>query len=172
MIFMRRWRATQARILRLKHPDSPVISRLHEASFARGWSESEIESLMTSPAVDVIGAKLGSALLGMVMARTAADEGEILTIAIHEQWRGLGLAQRLLSEALLRLMRAGARRCFLEVASDNLPALMLYARHDFTEVGRRKGYYQAQGGGDALILSRPLIDRFWTMQPPDAVETD
>ena len=54
--------------------------------------------------------------------------------------------------------RAEAKRLFLEVADDNIPALVLYSRSGFKEVGRRKGYYQRANGAkaDALVLALAL----------------
>lgn len=172
MIFMRRWRATNARVLRLAAADSPQLATLHAASFARGWTRREIEELMASPTVDVVGAKLGSELLGMAMVRSAADEGEVLSIAVLHEWRGMGLARRLLNEALGCLARARAHNCFLEVEAANLAALALYKSLGFRETGRRKGYYHHEGGGDALILSCPLTERWWMAPPPDALASD
>lgn len=172
MIFMRRWRAANARIVPLKFDDSAEMARLHAAAFARGWTREEIEELLASPLVTAIGLKLGSQLLGLSIARNAADEGEILTITVAGEWRGMGLAGRLLRETLSLLARARARTCFLEVDAQNVAALALYRREGFKEVGRRKGYYRQEGGGDALILSCPVTDRWWMVPPPDAVESE
>lgn len=172
MIFMRRWRAANARLIRLKLSDSAALAALHAASFARGWSAQEFEALIASPNVDAIGAKLGSQLLGLVLARHAADEGEILSIAVAQEWQGMGLAHRLLAEALTMLARARARICYLEVDSNNRPALALYRREGFSEKGRRKGYYGSEGGGDALVLALPLTERWWMVPPPDALEQE
>ncbi|WP_376800391.1 ribosomal protein S18-alanine N-acetyltransferase [Candidatus Raskinella chloraquaticus] len=172
MMFMRRWRAAGARILPLAANSSAALARLHATSFARGWTSQEIAELMAGPAVDVIGAKLGSQMLGMAMVRCAADEGEVLTIAVAPDWRGMGLAGRLLGEALGALARRRTRTCFLEVEEHNQAALALYRREGFHEIGRRKGYYGDEGGGDALILACSLTDRWWLAPPPDAVESE
>ena len=171
-MFMRKWRAANARILHLTPGNSPALAKLHGASFARGWSGEEISALMASPAVDAIGAKLGSSLLGMTMLRFAADEGEILSVAVAPDWRGMGLAGRMLREALFSLARSRIRTCFLEVEAGNEPALALYRRHGFHERGRRRGYYLKEGGGDALVLACEISDRWWMAPPPDAVESE
>lgn len=172
MMFMRRWRAAHARIIPLKASNSAALARLHATSFARGWTSQEFAELMTHPAVTVIGAKLGSHILGMAMARGAADEGEILSIAVAPEWRGLGLAGRMLGETLGVLAGRRLRACFLEVEEHNGAALALYRRAGFKESGRRKGYYRDEGGGDALILTCELTDRWWMASPPDAVESE
>ena len=95
---------------------------------------------------------------GMVLARVAADEAEILTIAVLPELRGRGMGRRLLDAAMAEARRRGAREMFLEVATGNTPAKALYARAGFTRVGQRKRYYP--GGGDALVMRVGLgVDR-------------
>ena len=84
----------------------------------------------------------------------AADEAEILSVAIAPAWRGRGLARPLLDLHLRRLAGLGARAVFLEVDEHNAPACRLYRRAGFHEVGRRQGYYD--GGATALVLRRDL----------------
>ena len=91
---------------------------------------------------------------GLILARVAADEAEILTLAVTPQARGRGLGRRLLQTALDHARTQGAASMFLEVSPANAPALALYARAGFAPVGRRPRYYP--GGGDALVLRRPL----------------
>ncbi len=91
---------------------------------------------------------------GMVLARAAAGEAEILTFAVIPDQRRTGLGGALLRAAMARAAALGARAMFLEVAVGNAPARALYARHDFTEVGRRKRYYP--DGSDALVLRAEL----------------
>jgi len=87
---------------------------------------------------------------GMLLARVAADEGEILTLAVVPAARRQGRALALLSAAMARARDAGVRTLFLEVNADNAPAKALYARVGFVEVARRPRYYAS--GADALAL--------------------
>ena len=63
---------------------------------------------------------------GFVLSRLAADEAEILTIAVEPALRGRGVGRALLSENLRQAANAGAKSMFLEVDQDNAPALALY----------------------------------------------
>lgn len=135
------------------------IAALHGASFARGWSTDEIEGLLADRAVvaDVLRASAGNAAIaGFSLSRVAADEAELLTIAVARRWRGKGGSRELLARHMARVAAAGAKRIFLEVDEDNVAARALYARFGFHEVGRRAAYYtRADGGrGNALILAR------------------
>jgi ribosomal-protein-alanine N-acetyltransferase len=103
-------------------------------------------------------AKAGRSLHGFVMSRMAAGEAEILSIAVSRPRRARGLARRMLDLHLRRLAGLGVTVVFLEVEANNIPALHLYKRAGFREVGRREGYY-AQGGEaatPALVLRRDL----------------
>lgn len=138
--------------------DAPGIARLHAQSFRQGWSEDEIERLIADRSVLTQRARTGRRLAGFIMSRHAAGEAEILSVAVAREQRGRGIAQRLLISHLGRLMALGAHAVFLEVDEDNVPALRLYRRAGFREVGRRPGYYAGRDGrpANALILRRDL----------------
>ena len=87
---------------------------------------------------------------GMLMGRVAADEAEVLTVAVGPSARRQGVATALLRAALAEIRARGGRAVFLEVAPGNSAARALYQRFGFVEVGRRRGYYA--DGGDALVL--------------------
>jgi [ribosomal protein S18]-alanine N-acetyltransferase len=91
---------------------------------------------------------------GMIIARVAADESEILTLAVSPGQRRRGIGSRLLRLAMDRAAERGAMSMFLEVAMTNDAARALYAALGFAEAGRRLGYYA--GGTDALVLRSTL----------------
>ena len=72
----------------------------------------------------------------------AADEAEILSIAVDAGHRGRGLSRNLLLTHLGHLAGRGVRTIFLEVEENNQPARRLYERAGFGVVGRRERYYQ------------------------------
>lgn len=138
-----------------------AIAALHAACFARGWSTAEVAGLLAAP--NVLADRLRASarpdrLDGFALSRIAADEAELLSIAVARRWRGRGGSVPLLSRHLGRLMAAGVVRVVLEVAEDNVAALGLYARFGYAEVGRRPAYYPRPSGpaGTALVLARDL----------------
>lgn len=142
--------------------DAGAIADLHGASFDPAWDSAGIGRLMAPPAGLALVARstqgTGLPVAGFVLARVAADEAEILSLAVAPAERGRGLARRLLETAMHDLAARGARRLFLEVAADNRAALALYGGLGFTEVGRRRHYYRRRDGAavDAIVLSRSL----------------
>ena len=92
------------------------------------------------------------------MSRLAADEAEILSIAVAADQRGRGLSRDLLLTHLGHLAGRGVRTIFLEVEENNQPARRLYERTGFPVVGRRERYYQEANGEqlNALLMRRDL----------------
>jgi len=142
-----------------------LLAALHEAAFpAEAWNARAIADLLASPGslaflALVAGVRRGRQTpVGFVLARAIADEAEILTIAVLREARRQGHGRALLDAAARAARAAGARRLFLEVATDNPAAAALYRRAGFAEVGRRRGYYDWPGGiaTDALVLARDL----------------
>jgi [ribosomal protein S18]-alanine N-acetyltransferase len=131
---------------------APALAAIHAASFppAEQWGQNVMELQL-----GLLGAfGLIEPSGGMVLARTAADEAEILTIAVLPNRRRGGLGGVLLRAAMASAAARGARTMFLEVAVANTAAQALYARHGFTQVGQRRRYYP--DGGDALVLRADL----------------
>jgi [ribosomal protein S18]-alanine N-acetyltransferase len=138
--------------------DAAAIAKLHAASFRRGWSDGEVEGLLLDGQVVADRARIGRDLAGFVMARHAADEAEILSIAVDAGARRHGLGRMLLRRNLQRLAGLGVRAVFLEVGADNAPALALYRRMGFKQVGKRERYYGDGPAHDstALVLRREI----------------
>ncbi|MGI8525184.1 MAG: ribosomal protein S18-alanine N-acetyltransferase [Pseudolabrys sp.] len=139
--------------------DAEAIAALHTASFRRGWDEQEVEGLLAERNVIGHRAMTGRAMGGFILSRMAADEAEILSVAVAKNQQGRGIARDLLTLHLRRLAGLGARAVFLEVDQTNLSATKLYARAGFREVSRRANYYNDGTGrtGTALVLRRDLI---------------
>ena len=85
------------------------------------------------------------------------DEGEIADVAVAPSARRRGVARTLIERVAADLMREGVRSLYLEVRESNLAARALYGAMGFTQVGRRRGYYQLPSE-DALLLRKELGD--------------
>ena len=138
--------------------DAARLAQLHGASFHRGWGEGEFETMLPSATRWCIACRLGRRIVGFAVSRMAADEAEILSIAVEAGHRGRGLSRNLLLTHLGHLAGRGVRTIFLEVEENNQPARRLYERNGFTIVGRRESYYRQSGGEqlNALLMRRDL----------------
>jgi ribosomal-protein-alanine N-acetyltransferase len=138
--------------------DAPRLAALHAASFHRGWGEAEFEEMLSQRNTLAHRLRLGSKLIGFAVSRVAADEAEILSIAITPPQRGRGWSRQLLLTHLGHLAGHGVRTVFLEVEENNQPARRLYNRAGFAVAGRRERYYREAGDAqlNALVMRRDL----------------
>jgi ribosomal-protein-alanine N-acetyltransferase len=142
--------------------DSEALSMLHHEDFVRPWSGGEFSSLLEQDTVFGYGVREvghgAKAPVGFVLARLAAGEGEILTVAVARSHRRLGLGWRLMDAVLRELHAQRAEALFLEVDENNAPAIALYRRFGFREVGKRSNYYRSSEHGPtgALVMRRDL----------------
>ena len=97
----------------------------------------------------------GGRLAGYAGLLGAGWQGDVLTLAVAADRWGQGIGTALLRALLAEAARRGCTEVFLEVRTDNSRAQELYRRHDFTEIGIRRGYYQPSGA-DALVMRRTL----------------
>lgn len=135
---------------------APVCAALHQEAFSTPWSEQAFVDLLAHPTTRVWIAGT-SAPVGFVMTRAAADEVEILTLAVRPHQRRNGAGRALVQGALTYAAQHGAARCHLEVAADNDPAKSLYATLGFKVTGSRPGYYaRPQSVVDAVLMTKRL----------------
>ncbi len=99
-------------------------------------------------------------LTGMLGVWYMADDAHIVTVAVRESYRGMGVGELLLIEAL----RQASARCegaaTLEVRVSNEIAKNLYAKYGFEAQGIRKGYY-SDNREDALIMTTERLRSEW-----------
>lgn len=132
------------------------FARIHATVFPEPWTEAAIAGMLNHPGSVAMMAMGGDPrrIGGFVLAQVAADEAEILTIAVEPAWQRHGIGAKLVDGAKRAAARAGARSMFLEVAASNVAACRLYTKGGFTEAGRRQGYYARKDATaeDALVL--------------------
>lgn len=134
-----------------------LLATLHAEAFAEGWDASAFTQLLAMPGAEAVLALEAGEPVGFLLTRRAADEAEIITIATRPGARRRGIGRQLLSRHLADLSAHGVNHMFLEVAASNAAAIALYTATGFTEVGRRKAYYQRpEGREDAIVMRRGL----------------
>lgn len=137
--------------------DADLLAALHRSGFDEPWSAESLAELMIMPGAVTLIAYTGDQPIGFVLARFGGGEAEIITICVLPEGRGRGAGQLLMAQAIAAVAARGADTIFLEVADDNLPAISLYRRCGFVEVGRRPGYYlRGKSRVDALIWRRDI----------------
>jgi [ribosomal protein S18]-alanine N-acetyltransferase len=152
------WGGGTAAIEPASSRDAPRLAQLHGESFHRGWGEGEFEAMLAERNTLVHRLRVGRKIIGFAVSRIAADEAEILSIAVAASHRGRGLSRNLLLTHLGHLAGRGVRTVFLEVEENNQPARRLYQRAGFGIAGRRERYYRQANGEqlNALLMRRDL----------------
>jgi ribosomal-protein-alanine acetyltransferase len=130
----------------------PTVRAIEQEVFADPWSAQDFRDCVMSDTHFLVAEAGGSgAIIGYVVALEAADEGEILNLAVAPAGRRNGLGRALVRYILGALTARGVRQVYLEVRESNAPARALYAAHGFKEVGRRNQYYR-RPVEDAIVL--------------------
>jgi ribosomal-protein-alanine N-acetyltransferase len=139
-------------LYRAKPADIDVLAAIHATAFppADVWSRDVFDLQLAMPNVFGLLHRSG----GMILARVAADEAEILTLAVTPTVRRGGIGTALLHGAATRAAAMGARAMFLEVAVTNVAARQVYTRAGFIQAGHRPHYYS--DNTDALVLRLDL----------------
>ena len=134
----------------MKKLPSRYIPIFQKEYFSDSWSENSVRIQVENKKVMVI--KFANELIGYCIFMTAADEGEILRIAINHKIRKAGLGKKLLLASLGEMEKAGANEIFLEVRASNDSAKALYESVGFYEIGIRKKYYD--DNEDAILYKK------------------
>ena len=131
----------------------PQIAELEKVCFADPWSVTSIETELTSRLSLWLVAMEGDILVGYVGSQTVIDESDMMNIAVHPDYRRQGIAEALVGALEKALRQQSSRALTLEVRDSNVPAITLYDKLGFTQVGLRKNYYR-NPKEDARILRK------------------
>ena len=143
--------------------DLDRAAALHAELFAvlgeRVWTRQDLAELVASPGVAGLLLQVDGHDAGLAVCRVAADEAELLTIAVRAVHRRRGVARRLLAAVIDHVRKSGARTLFLEVGVDNPAARSLYEAQGFCAVGERRAYFRRGQGpaADAIVMRLTLI---------------
>lgn len=114
-----------------------------------------IQSTLESALVSLFTLSEGDVLVGYLMLMNVFTDGEILNIAVLPEYRRRGLADKLFDACCEHCRSLATETLFLEVRESNTPAISLYEKRGFEEIGRRKNYYR-QPKEDALVMRLSL----------------
>ena len=129
------------------------IAELEKICFNDPWSVNSISYELTNPLSLWFVALDGDRVAGYIGSQAVADEADIMNVAVDPSYRRQGIAQGLIDALIAALKEKGVVCLFLEVRVSNEPAIELYGKNGFLQVGLRKNYYH-NPKEDALILRK------------------
>jgi ribosomal-protein-alanine N-acetyltransferase len=127
----------------LREQDAAAVAEiLRGAPESVFWPESSVMEVVTSQSAVALLSEVAGKVIGFLIGRQAADEAEILNLAVVKESRRKGEGGALLEAALEKFCARGVSRVFLEVRDSNAAGLAFYTKHGFSKIGRREGYYR------------------------------
>lgn len=146
--------------------DLPSIISINWAALPEHYSDSFFEErLRESPETFLVAEDEKGTIIGYIMCRIEygfshikryglARKGHVVSVAVLEAHRGMGIGRALMEEALKGMKERGCSETYLEVRVSNESAVTLYKNLAFQIVTTHHGYYR--DGEDAYLMSRAL----------------
>ena len=131
----------------------PQVAALEKECFSDPWSQRSVASELENPLALWLVWEEDGQVLGYVGSQTVLDETDMMNVAVSAQARRRGIAQALVEALVIQLKQRGSRCLTLEVRASNAPAICLYEKLGFRQVGRRHNYY-SHPKEDGLILRK------------------
>jgi len=147
------------RVRRCEPKDLGEIQQILEAApEAAWWTDESLEDALQSDAAHFLVEWEMDGIGGFVIGRRAAEEGEILNLAVRPQRRRGGIGRALVETLMEIFSKEGTTKVFLEMRESNRGALALYEQLGFQAIGRREGYY-LEPDEAALVLEAKISAR-------------
>lgn len=136
--------------------DVAAVVALERASYPFPWSEGIFRDCLRVGYYCCI-VELDDVLIGYAVLGSGAGEAHVLNLCVDARFQCRGIGGALLEHLLEFAKSVGASDVYLEVRPSNTVAVRLYQSRGFSQIGIRKGYYQAvDGREDAVVLRRQL----------------
>ena len=140
-------------IIRMNEGHVKSVAELEKTCFSDPWSENSVASELKNKLALWLVAEEDGRVAGYIGSQTCVDESDVMNVAVHPDFRRCGIAQALVNALVEELKAIGSQCLTLEVRASNIPAIALYEKMGFGEVGRRKNYYR-NPREDALIMRK------------------
>lgn len=135
--------------------DAAAAAVLEKECFSMPWSQKIYETTLANKDTLYLLAEEdtpdGKVLVGMCGLQNILGEADISNVAVKQEFRRQGIAEKLLGRLLEEGRRQGIYAFTLEVRSSNEAAIKLYEKYGFVTEGIRKRFYE-KPVEDALIM--------------------
>lgn len=139
----------------LSNEHIPQLAEIEELCFSDPWSSNAFKYELTNPLSVWLVALEGELVVGYIGSQTVLDESDIMNVAIRPEYRRKGIGNALITELISVLREKSVCSLSLEVRKSNEPAILLYTKLGFLQVGLRPNYYR-HPKEDAIIMRKEL----------------
>lgn len=129
------------------------IAELEKRCFSNPWSVNSITSELNNPLSAWVVAMDAEKLVGYVGSQSVLGWADMMNLAVAPEYRRRGIGEELIKQLISHLQKNEVTCLTLEVRASNAPAIALYEKMGFCEVGIRPNYYH-NPKEDALILRK------------------
>ncbi|MBO5868002.1 MAG: ribosomal protein S18-alanine N-acetyltransferase [Oscillospiraceae bacterium] len=142
-------------IRKMQEGDVEAIAELEKLCFSDPWSVNSIASELNNPLSYWLVAEVDDVIAGYVGSQSVLDAADMMNLAVSPDFRQQGIGQALVNALVEYLQQKKLIALLLEVRVSNIPAISLYEKMGFVQIGRRPNYYR-NPREDALILRKEL----------------
>lgn len=141
-------------IYNMTYYDLSLIKDILIDDFDDFWTYDVLQEELNNPNSEYFVAKLENNILGFAGIWKAVDDVHITDIVVKKSNRQTGIGSKLLEKLIQTAKSQDFNSITLEVNENNLPAINLYLKYGFKNVGFRKRYYNNKD--NAIIMTKEL----------------
>lgn len=134
-----------------------AILLISTLSFKTPWKKSSIENELENKFARYVVAIYEGIVIGYAGVWLILDEGHITNIAVHPEYRGIGVGDMLVDALTELCILEGIGSMTLEVRKSNMAAQNLYIKHGFAAEGIRKNYYSDTNEDGIIMWNRNIL---------------
>ena len=144
----------QIKIDKMTLSDLDKIADILNSDFDDFWNYSVFKSELENKNSKYIVARIDNEIVGFAGIWIAIDEAHITNIVTKKSYRKQGIGKVLLENLITLSNSLNLNSITLEVRESNIPAIKLYEKFDFKNLGIRKNYYE--NTENAIIMTKML----------------
>lgn len=133
--------------------DISTVENIEKSIFSLPWSSASFQDAIDSPNNIYLVCEVDGEIAGYCGLWTVLGEGNITNMAVADNYRRMGIAERLMTEMERRGKELDVNTFFLEVRVGNTAARSLYRKMSYKEIGTRKRFYE-RPIEDAIVMSK------------------
>ncbi len=143
-------------VSRMTFDDINGVYEVEKTAFPIPWPKETLEKELQNILATYLVAKFNDSIVGYIGMWFVMDECHITNLAVHEKYRKLGIASKLVNEMLNLCKEHETKVAILEVRANNLAAQNLYTKFGFSSEIIRKGYYKNPDNTreDAIVMTK------------------